>query len=191
MNVPKKQFVIILFVVVILLTSGAGALKATSSTEFCLSCHEMSVHAESLKFSTHAKDKDGNPIGCSQCHLPHGIGVKYLAVKVYSGTKDLYVHFMGDPENLDRVHMQKTARRFVDDNNCLACHADLKKDAKGEKPISELGEIAHDAYLSKKGNVRNGCTNCHVNIAHLPEFDSHLDINKNFKARIQNQEEYR
>ena len=186
----NRSWVLVLAVVVILAAS-AVSLKATSTTSFCLMCHEMGQHADDLRFSAHAKDKDGIPIGCSQCHLPSGMGLNYITVKIYSGVKDLCVHFLGDPENLDRVAMQKVARRFIDDNNCLACHADLYKDAKGKNAVSELGKIAHDAYLGKNGNAKNGCANCHINMAHLPEFDSYLKVNAAFAHRIQKQEEYR
>lgn len=169
----------------------AFALKTTSTVEFCTSCHEMKVHAEELKYSTHARDKDGKPIGCSDCHIPAGFGPDYLAVKTYSGFKDLYVHFVEQPESLNRAHQQLVARRFVDDDNCLRCHEDLYKDAKGEKAISREGQLAHDAYLGKNGQTRSGCAGCHINVAHLPEFDRRLEVNKEFAERIQKQEAYR
>ena len=169
----------------------AYSLKATSTVEFCTSCHEMKVHAEELKFSTHAKDKDGKPISCSDCHIPAGYGPRYLSVKIYSGLKDVYVHFVEQPENINRGEQQLVARRFVDDNNCLRCHEDLYKDAKGEKKISREGQLAHDAYLGKNGQARSNCAGCHINIAHLPEFDRRLDVNKEFLERIQKQEAYR
>lgn len=169
----------------------AFSLKATSTVEFCTSCHEMKVHAEELKFSAHAKDKDGKPITCSDCHIPAGYGPRYLSVKIYSGMKDVYVHFVEQPENINRAEQQLVARRFVDDNNCLRCHEDLYKDAKGEKAISREGQLAHDAYLGKNGQARSNCAGCHINMAHLPEFDRRLDVNKEFLERIQKQEAYR
>lgn len=167
------------------------ALHATSTMEFCTSCHEMHAQAEELRYSPHAKDKDGNPITCSQCHIPPGFGPDYLVVKTYSGIKDLCVHFFVQPEVLVRVELQPVARRFVSDANCLKCHEDLSKDAKGEKPISELGKLSHDAYLGKNGQAKSNCAGCHINMAHLPEFDRRLDVNKAFAARIQNKEALR
>lgn len=169
----------------------AYSLKATSTVEFCTSCHEMTPHAEELKFSSHAKDKDDKAITCSQCHIPAGFGPKYLSVKIYSGMKDLYVHFVEKPESLDRGALQPVARRFMDDDNCLACHGDLYKDAKGEKNISEIGKLAHDAYLGKNGQARSNCAGCHINLAHLPEFDRRLEVNAKFASRILKQEAQR
>ncbi len=173
--------------------ASAYALHATSTTQFCLSCHEMQPYEDELRFSAHAKDKDGKAISCGQCHIPAGFGPRYLAVKTYSGIKDLFVHtvFSPGPGDLKRVELQAVARRFIDDANCLNCHEDLYKDAKGEQPISDIGKLSHDAYLNKNGNTKSNCAGCHINMAHLPGFDRRLNVNKAFTARIQNQEALR
>jgi len=168
------------------------ALHATSTMEFCSSaCHEMKIYEEELRYSAHAKDADGKPIACNQCHIPIGYGPKYFAVKTYSGLKDLFVHVKDKPESLNRVELQPMARRFIDDDNCLKCHADLYKDAKNEKAISELGKLAHDAYLGKSGQAKSNCAGCHINMAHLPEFDRRLDVNKEFAERLEKKEALR
>lgn len=168
------------------------ALYATSTMEFCSSaCHEMEIYAEELRYSPHAKDADGKVISCSQCHIPSGIGPDYFAVKTYSGLKDLYIHIVHGPDSLERAHLQTSARRFIDDDNCRKCHEDLYKDAKNEKAISELGKIAHDAYLGKNGQAKSGCAGCHINMAHLPDFDKRLDVNKEFAERMEKKEALR
>lgn len=169
----------------------AYGLKATSTVAFCTSCHEMQVHAEELKYSSHVKDKDGKEITCSDCHIPAGYGPRYLSVKIYSGMKDLFVHFVEQPDSIDRAAQQPVARRFMDDANCLRCHEDLYKDAKGEQKISDVGKIAHDAYLGKNGQAKSNCAGCHINLAHLPEFDRRLEVNKEFASRILKQEAQR
>ena len=166
----------------------AYSLRVTSSTDFCMSCHEMEPYRKELRFSSHAKDKDGNEIGCSQCHIPQGFGPRFLAVKMYSGVKDLAVHFWAKPDRLNRVHTQEVARRFVDDANCLACHQDLSRNAKNDAPVSEYGQLAHDAYLGKNGNTKRNCAGCHVNLAHLPAFDQRLPFNAAFTSRLQQEE---
>ncbi len=161
------------------------ALHATSSTAFCMSCHEMKPYLKELQSSSHARDKAGKDIGCSQCHIPQGFGPRFLAVKVYSGVKDVAVHFWENPELLNRVQSQQTARRFVDDANCLACHQDLYTNGKGSAPVSDYGRLAHDAYLGKNGNTKQNCAGCHINLAHLPEFDRRLPANAVFASRLQ------
>lgn len=165
------------------------ALHATSTTEFCsAACHEMNPHYAELKLSSHFKDKDGKEIGCAQCHLPPGIGPKYLATKTYSGMKDLIVKFVIRPDEFVRVEHQATARRFIDDRSCLACHEDLLKDAAGEKPISALGKIAHDAY--NNGEAKSNCAGCHVNVAHLPASDRRFPQNAEFAKRLDSKTPY-
>ena len=175
----------LVFGLVVVLCGITGyALYATSSTEFCMSCHEMSLYRKELRFSVHAKDKDGKEIGCAQCHIPLGVGPRFLAVKMYSGIKDLAVHHWLKPDRLNRAHAQEVARRFVDDANCLACHQDLHKNAKNDAPVSEYGRLVHDAYLGKNGTVKRNCAGCHINLAHLPTFDRRLEVNAAFTARL-------
>lgn len=136
----------------------------TSGTEFCLSCHEMRVYQDELKLSPHAKDADGKPISCSQCHIPSGNLARMLGAKAWLGVKDLWVHNMDGGEDLDRAAMQPVARRFTDDANCRACHQDLGKNAKNDGPISKEGKLAHDNYEGKNGQARSGCVGCHRNL---------------------------
>jgi nitrate/TMAO reductase-like tetraheme cytochrome c subunit len=192
MNDTKRSYRLIAglaLALIVVCVAAAYGFQATASTEFCLSCHEMTPNQKEQKFSSHAKDKDGKIINCAQCHIPQGMGPRFVAVKIYSGVKDLAVHWWQKPEILERLAQQPTARRFIDDANCLACHADLYKDAKGEKTISNIGKLAHDAYLGKNGNTRSNCAGCHINLAHLPEFDQRFEVNAPFKARLLQEEE--
>lgn len=159
-------------------------VQATSTTEFCLSCHEMRAYQEEMRFSSHARDAGGKPIGCSQCHIPGGNVVRMLAGKAWMGTKDVWIHVAGGGADLDRAAMQPKARRFVDDANCLACHEDLGRNAKKDGPVSAEGRLAHDSYLGRNGQARSGCVGCHVNMAHLPPFDERIPRNQAFAQRL-------
>lgn len=168
---------------VVFVTVGGYTMEETSKTEFCLSCHEMSRYSFELKRSPHAVDKDKKPIECRQCHLPLNMGPSYLAAKSYLGAKDLAVHYFGDTSDMDRLKLQMAARRFVPDENCLACHQDLGKTVKGE-PIGPEGKKAHDSWLGKDGSGRRTCVGCHANMAHLPRFDRHYAVNARFAAKL-------
>lgn len=181
---PFKAFFI--YTPLILIVLGiflSVSMTKTSTTSYCLSCHEMKTHKEELEKSSHAFDKEKNPIECSQCHLPPGMGPRYVAVKIYAGMKDLWVHHLGDSANLDRRHLQGAARRFLMDDNCRACHQDLEKNVKGE-PLSEIGKLCHEAYLGKNGQTQSSCAGCHQNMAHLPEFDRRYSVNAGFAAKF-------
>lgn len=172
-----------------LIISGTWGVKATSTTAFCLSCHEMAVQQHELERSPHAKDAQGKQISCAQCHLPSASIVRMLGAKAWMGTKDLWVHTASGGEvELNRRELQPAARRFVDDANCRACHGDLTRNAKNDGPISEYGRLAHDNYLGKNGQSRSGCAGCHRNVAHLPPQDRHYDVNAGFAEKLSKEE---
>ena len=180
----KKTEIAGLFLLAVIgLLAGTYTVHRTSTTEFCLSCHEMETHGFELKRSAHAVDKDKKPISCIQCHMPPGYGLDYFMVKSYLGVRDAVAHFASDTDNLDRRAMQLVARRFVTDANCLACHTDLMRNVKGD-PISPEGKKAHDAWLGKDGNTRRTCAGCHANMAHLPIFDRRYAVNADFAAKL-------
>lgn len=181
--VPYRWVAVLLLCCAVVLAAGSISLSVTSKTEYCMSCHEMKRYKEELEKSSHAVDKNKNPIDCRQCHIPEGIGPRYLVVKGVLGAKDWLVHNFGNPQSLDRRKMQKTAARFMPDENCLTCHKDLMKNAKEEK-ISEIGRLCHEAYLGRNGTTKSGCAGCHFNMAHLPKFDRRLFINAEFAKRL-------
>lgn len=183
--VPKKGWLAGLIVLAVILVGGvAFAFQATSSNEFCISCHEMKRHLTELEKSPHAVDKDKKPIKCVQCHLPYDVGPTYVVVKTYLGVKDVLVHNFGDPENdFYRAELQVSARKFIDDKACRSCHEDLMKTTK-DKPISLEGKLAHEAYLGKNGCTDKGCADCHHNMAHLPDFDRRYTVNAKFSANL-------
>jgi len=176
----------ILSAVALMSQGSASGFVDTSSTEYCVSCHEMKRHQTELKASSHAKDAEKKDISCSQCHIPP-TGLRFASIKLVFGVKDIYAHYFGEPNDLDRRKLQNFTRRFVPDENCLACHKDLTKNVKN-KPISEIGKQAHEAYLGhngdKSGNTRSNCVGCHQNMAHLPTFDARYDVNAAFAARL-------
>lgn len=179
------KFILILIGLGIVVSVGIAIPMAakSSSTDFCISCHEMQIYKDELKMSSHAVDKDKKDIECKDCHIPIGYGGRYIIVKTILGIKDVWVHNFGDPDNLNRRLLQETARRFIPDENCRACHQDLTKDAK-DKELAEIGKLSHDAYLGKNGKTRRGCAGCHFNMAHLPEFDRRYTFNAEFAKKL-------
>jgi nitrate/TMAO reductase-like tetraheme cytochrome c subunit len=178
-----KGLVILLLAVVIFLGVISFSMAKTSSTEYCISCHEMKIYKEELEKSSHALTKDKKAIECRDCHIPDSFGGRYLIVKTVLGMKDVMSHYLGDPENLNRREMQHIARRFVPDENCRACHQDLKKDTE-DKVLSEIGRLSHEAYLGENGKTRRGCAGCHFNMAHLPDFDRKYHFNAEFAKKL-------
>ena len=87
-----KVWIAATVLVVLVLAGTAIGVHVTSSTSFCLSCHEMRVHQQELALSPHAQDARGNAIECVQCHIPSTNIVRMLSAKTWLGTKDLWVH---------------------------------------------------------------------------------------------------
>lgn len=180
-----KLWIAATVVVVGLLAVGNVGVHVTSGNSFCLSCHEMRVHKQELAYSPHAQDAKGNPIACTQCHIPESDMTRMLTAKAWLGAKDIWVHWTsGEAVTLNRKAIQTEARRFVDDANCRACHEDLSRNAKGDGPVSVYGRLAHDNYLDKNGSSRSGCVGCHRNVAHVPPEDRHYDANAEFTAKL-------
>ncbi|MDO5536429.1 MAG: NapC/NirT family cytochrome c [Desulfovibrionaceae bacterium] len=183
--IPKKRTLLVGSLIVLgCVGAVAAGVHVTSGNGFCLSCHEMRVYHDELQASSHAKDADGKEISCSQCHIPSGNIVRMLTAKAWMGAIDIWVHTVDGGEDLDRAAMQKVARRFTDDANCLACHEDLGQNAKKNGPVSAEGRLAHDNYLGRNGQARSGCVGCHQNLAHLPVFDERIPRNQEFARKL-------
>jgi nitrate/TMAO reductase-like tetraheme cytochrome c subunit len=103
------------------------ALSWSSTTSFCMSCHEMRVVAEQgWMHSAHYDNPGGVVAGCSDCHVPPALLPK-LWVKTRDGVKDVWVHFLGesDPEEMDWDALAESARGKIHESACLRCHGNL------------------------------------------------------------------
>ena len=84
-----KVWIAATVLVVLMLAGTAIGVHVTSSTSFCLSCHEMRVHQQELALSPHAQDARGNAIECVQCHIPSTNIVRMLSAKNVAGDQRL------------------------------------------------------------------------------------------------------
>jgi len=152
--------------------------KTRPAIEECKRCHDVALYERELKSSPHAVDKDNKAITCGQCHQFH-----YSPLTSYYARDEYYDKKIFEPGAFDRRKLQANARAGIPNEKCQACHKDLSQNAKGEK-ISEFGQLCHDAFLGKNGMTRKNCAGCHVNMAHLPEFDHDLQINADFLKKL-------
>ena len=91
---------------VLILVASVGVVQ-TSTTDFCMSCHEMQVYKKELQASSHAKDAQGQPISCAQCHIPGSNLARMLSAKAYLGVRDAWAHFTGQGYDLDRADVHR------------------------------------------------------------------------------------
>ncbi|MCC6406875.1 MAG: SUMF1/EgtB/PvdO family nonheme iron enzyme [Planctomycetes bacterium] len=143
-----------------LAASGWKANEATSSDEFCASCHVHPAADEGWKRSPHHDTASGVHVHCVQCHLPPA-GVAYLSEKVRLGVRDAWTTWFGDPESIDwdeRGGLEH-AVTFTPKSACVACHANLFP-----LSLSEKGDEAHLHYSQHENELE--CISCHLGTGH-------------------------
>lgn len=157
------KVVAITAIVTALLVGGFYALLTwsvdfTSSVDFCtVKCHEMEEMFRELRVSSHYDNNTGVVAGCSDCHLPTGFLDK-LVEKTIVGVRDTYVHFLGDPESLDRLVMAEMSRKAMTNDSCVKCHKNPFPSG-----LPRGGFLAHSkGFEGDEGK----CVHCHRNIVH-------------------------
>lgn len=145
-------------------------MHATSSTEFCLSCHELQLNIGYEYVTTsHAENARGIFVECKDCHIPKPFVPKMI--RKVQALREVYHHLTGmidTPEKFEEHRFAMASRTWEamienDSRECRSCHkADLwDLDAQSEK--------ARDLH---RAALRNGktCISCHKGVAHsLPE----------------------
>jgi nitrate/TMAO reductase-like tetraheme cytochrome c subunit len=135
--------------------------KATATTAFCASCHEMNYTAvETWRIGPHGDHSGKAVAGCSDCHVePTAAG--WLEAKA-GGVRKVYVHLTSAPERAaweqDLIYRSREIRAAISDGPCLQCH-----DLKHLRPQTPAGKTAHDAEIG-----RALCLDCHATIGHGP-----------------------
>ncbi|WP_375748114.1 NapC/NirT family cytochrome c [Vibrio sp. HN007] len=157
------------------LGGAAAIMHYTSSTEFCVSCHSMSIPLEEYEGSIHYSNAKGIRAECSDCHIPTDIS-GYLFTKIRA-TKDIYHEFVTgkiDSEDKYEEHRMAMAEmvwaqmRKNDSVTCRSCHTfeamDTYEQSKDAVKMHEYGRENNQT-----------CIDCHKGVAHFapePEMDS-------------------
>ena len=155
---------------------GGAAVKATSSNEFCVSCHIHPAADNSWKQSIHYITRSGVKIGCVECHLPIK-GEGYLPQKVKTGLRDLWGKWFKDSAsfNWEEKSRLEHAVKHVYESTCLKCHQNLFP-----PELTKKGSDAHLYYKQQKEkNADIRCINCHLNAGHYDPNFTH-DHNEGF-----------
>ncbi|MEH7082679.1 NapC/NirT family cytochrome c [Neobacillus drentensis] len=139
-----KFMTLALFFIVIFLALGFSGLKATSSSGYCSSCHEMKPEYYTWKASTHSE------VDCVSCHIQPG--AKNLAKNKANGVVELYKKTMNTYSA--PIQMPKE----IPNSACESCH---NMDKREVTPSGDI-IIPHDKHLAK--DVK--CTQCHSGVAH-------------------------
>lgn len=147
-------------------------MEWTNRTEFCTSCHEMTIPFEELKKTIHYTNRSGTTVSCSDCHVagsknPIDYGRK-LTMKVLAA-RDVIGHIKGTvdtPEKFDAYRLTMAKRvwekmKSVDSRECRNCHKFETMDTSKQKDRS---------VVKHEGAIEDGktCIDCHKGIAHKP-----------------------
>lgn len=147
------------------ITGLEAAVESTSTTGFCLSCHEMQIMHEEFTKSIHFRNRSGVRLECGDCHVPKEGLRKYIAK--LEALDDVYAHFIGTidtPEKFearreDMAHAVRAAMKEDNSQACRNCHAfnamDLAKQA--DRPKRKHAEAMDTGQT---------CIDCHKGIAH-------------------------
>ena len=152
------RLAVLLGVVVLpLLALGSGstyAVTASSSTTFCLSCHEMEEHGKSLfvddpmslpavHYQKRLIDREQT---CYACHTDYGLYGDFKAK--LNGLKHVWVHYLGTPPAAEDLELYSPYPNY----NCLHCH----DDARG---YLEAG--GHEGKFADLQSGKVSCLKCH------------------------------
>ncbi|NCP39892.1 MAG: hypothetical protein GW848_05240 [Rhodoferax sp.] len=146
--------------------SGAYVLAATSTEEFCVSCHEMSYNFAEYKGTIHDKNRTGVRAICTDCHVPHTPGPLVLA-KI-KASKDMYYTYISPSidtkekfEAKRAVMAQRVWKEMMesDSHQCRSCHRADKMDVDAQSGVAQKKH----AKAKAEGTT---CIECHYGIAH-------------------------
>lgn len=142
---------VVLGVVVVGGIAVAGAFKATSTHQFCSSCHIMQPYVQAWAGSRHRE------VECVQCHFPPTF-------------KDaLWVKFQASTQLVKWATETYSSKPFADvrDASCLrsGCHATNALDARAPLTFRRVTGFAHAIHLEPAATgMALRCTSCHAQI---------------------------
>ncbi|WP_373100208.1 MULTISPECIES: NapC/NirT family cytochrome c [Pasteurellaceae] len=141
-------------------------MKATSATEFCVSCHSMSYSQQEWEGSVHFSNRKGIRAQCADCHVPsqgwHYVKAKLLAVK------DVWYEWTGKIRTQEDFEQHRAAMaqtvwtqmQATDSATCKSCHT---VDA---MILSEQTEAAQKMH-KLAAQTDQTCIDCHKGLVHF------------------------
>lgn len=145
-------------------------MEWTNRTDFCISCHEMTIPYEELKQTVHYRNRSGTSVSCADCHVassknPNDYARK-MTMKVLAA-RDVMGHLRGTidtPEKYEAKRLEMAQRvwdrmKETDSRECRNCHDFGTMDPAKQKDRS---------VVKHEGAIEDGktCIECHQGIAH-------------------------
>ena len=144
------------------------SMHATSTEEFCISCHEMETgpYAQLLE-TPHYKNSSGVRPTCSDCHLPKEFGPKMI--RKIEASREVWGTLTGIIDTPEKyaahtpiMKAREIARMQANDSQeCRNCH-DVKT-----MDLDLQSKMARRSHASMQEKNKT-CIDCHDGLAHAP-----------------------
>ena len=147
-------------------------MEYTNRSEFCISCHEMTIPFEELKKTVHYKNRSGTSVQCADCHVASSktpTDYMFKSFQKIMAARDVIGHIKGTvdtPEKFEAYRLTMAERvweRMIarDSKECRNCHQFETMDPDKQKDRS---------VVKHEGAIEDGktCIECHKGIAHKP-----------------------
>ena len=143
-------------------------LHATSSTEFCYTCHshEAFIRPE-YEASSHFSNASGVAASCADCHLPHDSWFGLVWTKMVVSL-DIIPEMMGKLDTAEKyeAHRAEMAesvwRQYIDNDSkfCRSCHefSSMDLDSQDRRAARRHASAAESDAT---------CIDCHYGIVHV------------------------
>lgn len=140
-------------------------MDATSTEEFCISCHSMQQPFNELKNSPHWSNTAGVTATCSDCHLPHDKTAKFA--RKMQASREVLAELMGkykEEGSFEKHRLEMAERewkRFAANGSkeCKNCHS-------YERMNFENMSLAAQKAMKPAAERNQSCIDCHKGIAH-------------------------
>lgn len=156
-----------------ILLTGVALHPALSSTDFCVSCHEMEAPLAEYKKSSHFSSASGVRAECSSCHITKGFGPT-LYDKI-DALRHVYGHFLGTletEEKYENARLRMAERVWADmkehdSRECRSCH-------KQDNFVFDKFQSHTSAKKMAKGlDAGKTCIDCHKGLVHkMPDMST-------------------
>lgn len=161
-----------------------NVMDATSTEEFCVSCHSMETPLKELKQTVHWSNNSGVRATCPDCHLPHDKTPKYA--RKMQASREVLAELSGkyNEEGSFEEHRAEMAERewarFAANGSkeCKNCHS---YDRMNFEKMSKAAQKA----MKPAAERNQSCVDCHKGIAHhLPAKKADTGNTSKFEAFV-------
>jgi nitrate/TMAO reductase-like tetraheme cytochrome c subunit len=153
------------------------SLDATSTNEFCISCHSMKAYVyEDYQQSIHYRNTKGIQADCADCHVPKPLGAKL--VRKTLALNDVYHTILGTIDTPEKFAAKKqhlaervwARMRATDSRECRNCHQLEQMD------FEHQNAVARKQHQAAK-QLQKTCVDCHQGVAQKLAITANHDHN--------------